>query len=61
MSNPFHKDLSGDELHVPGYIQSSDPGAVGSGKMWIDTSAGTGLWVIKIRNNSNTAWESISG
>jgi len=42
MATVGHKTLVGTELHVPGYLQSGDPGAVGTGKYWIDTSAGAG-------------------
>lgn len=56
-----HPELTGDFLHVPGYVQPTDPGAVGGGKLWIDTSAGSGNWQTKIRNVANTAWEAVSG
>jgi hypothetical protein len=56
-----HQDLDTTDLHKPGYVQSSDPGAVGAGKQWIDTSGGTGNWVSKIRNATNSGWESVSG
>lgn len=59
MADRQHNTATGDELHVPGYVQSSDPGAVGAGKLWIDTTLGSGKWAIKIRNASNTAWEVI--
>jgi hypothetical protein len=101
MSNQFHKNLSGQELHVPGYNQGSDPGsigasmywydstnavlkirnlsnggwdvvrgafvssvnpgAVGVGRMWIDTAFGTGGYILRIRNSANTSWETITG
>lgn len=57
MADVQHSALSGTNLHVPGYVQSSDPGAVGAGILWIDTSGGTGNWVTKIRNVTNTGWE----
>lgn len=56
-----HPELTGDFLHVPGYVQSSDPGAVGAGKLWVDTSAGPSNYVSKIRNPANTAWIAVSG
>jgi hypothetical protein len=55
-----HPDLTDAELHVPAYVQSSDPGAVGAGIGWIDTSLGTGAWVWKIRNAGDTDWEEIA-
>lgn len=41
------------------YIQSIDPGAVGVKSIWIDTSGGSGNWIIKVRNLTDTAWEII--
>ena len=55
-----HNTLIDADIHVTGYVQASDPGAIGSGKMWIDTSGGTGLWVTKSRNTANDGWESLS-
>ena len=52
-----HVDLTAPEVHVPGYVQASDPGAVGAGKLWIDTSEGTGKWGLKIRNLTDDGWE----
>jgi len=52
-----HVDLTAEEVHVPGYVQASDPGAVGAGKLWIDTSGGTGKWGLKIRNLADDGWE----
>ena len=60
MSNISHKTLVTTELHVPGYLQSGDPGAVGAGKYWLDTTLGTGLWVLKVRNAGDTGWEVVS-
>lgn len=52
-----HANLRGDELHVPGYRQSSDPGAIGAGMLWEDTDTGT----IYKRNLANTDWVPIGG
>lgn len=54
-----HKLITTTDLHVPGYLTSTDPGAVGTGKYWIDTTAGAGLWVLKVRNAANTGWETV--
>ena len=59
MADIQHNSLETTNLHVPGYAQPSDPGAVGAGKMWTDTSGGAGFWVTKMRNATNTAWEVI--
>ncbi|WP_119071466.1 phage tail protein [Aggregatilinea lenta] len=52
-----HQDLIGDQLHVPGYVQDADPGAVGPGKLWVDSSGGVGTYLLKIRNADDTGWE----
>lgn len=55
-----HRSLLDAELHKPGYVQSADPGAVGPGKLWVDCSAGPGNWVLKLRNDADTAWENLN-
>lgn len=59
MANVQHETLVTANLHPPGYVQGGDPGAVGAGKLWTDTSGGTGFWVTKMRNIANTGWEVI--
>lgn len=59
MANVQHESLVTANVHVPGFVQGSDPGAVGAGKLWTDTSGGTGFWVTKMRNITNTGWEVI--
>lgn len=54
-----HDTLNEGDAHEIGYRQSSDPGAVGAGISWIDTSGGTGAWVHKVRNATNTGWETV--
>lgn len=54
MANTLHKVLTTTDLHVPGYIQATDPGAVGAGILWVDTS--TTPYGLKIRNAGNSAW-----
>lgn len=50
-----HSAMAGDNLHQPfHYAQTSDPGAVGAGKWWFDTSTN----ILKYRNSTNTAWVS---
>lgn len=66
MANVTHSNLTGAiAIHPAAYIQSSDPGAVGAGKLWIDTSTGAGTVVspypIKKRNSGNSAWEYVGG
>ncbi len=56
----LHKDLTGDDLHVPGYVQDNDPGAQGYGKLWVDTNLGTLSYILKIRNATNTGWSPIA-
>jgi hypothetical protein len=57
MSDTYHKDLVDANLHKPGYVQSDDPGAVGAGILWIDTSES--VWIAKIRNAADDGWETI--
>lgn len=52
----LHKDLAGNKLHAPGFIQDSDPGAVGPGKLWIDTTAPSAP-LYKIRNDADDGWD----
>lgn len=59
MSNVTHGSLAGSDLHVPGYVDSVDPMAVGAGKLWIDTNSGTSKWAIKIRKSDNSGWEAV--
>lgn len=54
-----HYTLVDADLHKPGYVQANDPGPTGPGKLWIDTSLGPGLWVMKLRNNADSGWENL--
>lgn len=49
----WHDELVDASLHVPGYVQAGDPGAVGAGMLWYDTSINS----LKIRNATDTGWE----
>lgn len=65
-SNILHSNFSGaDAIHPSAYVQSIDPGAVGAGKHWVDTSSGAGTsaspYPLKKRNAGNTAWDVIGG
>lgn len=55
-----HPELTGELLHIPGYVQDADPGVVGPGMLWVDTSGGAGLYQVKIRNDADDGWEAIS-
>lgn len=59
MTSVVHPNLTGTALHVPGYKQSSDPGAVGAGVEWIDTS--TTPFTHKSRNTGNSGWDTVGG
>lgn len=39
-----------------GFMGSFDPGAIGAGRYWVDTSPGGGSFVLRQRNAANTAW-----
>lgn len=58
--NIEHKDITGDDaIHPIMYVGSSDPGAVGANKWWLDTTVGATLEkgaVLKQRDGSNTSW-----
>lgn len=40
------------------YFQNTDPGAVGAGKMWIDTSSGP-PFALSVRNITDTGWQDV--
>ena len=56
----IHKNLTGDEaIHEIMYVQSSDPGAVGANKFWLDTTGGATLHagaILKQRNGADSGW-----
>jgi hypothetical protein len=56
----WHDELTGsDAIHEIMYVQSSDPGAVGAFKFWLDTTGGATLTagaILKQRDSGNTAW-----
>jgi len=56
MTDILHRSHTDSELHVASWIQATDPGGIGAGKQWVDTSGGTGLWQLKTRNETNTGW-----
>lgn len=51
--------ITGDGFSIS--VQSNDPGAAGSGAVWIDTTNGTSNWRMFVRNSNNSAWELVSG
>lgn len=56
MADVVHNTLTGIELHEPyHYVQAADPGAVGAGKYWLDTTVATAP-VLKRRNGADAAW-----
>jgi hypothetical protein len=60
MPESAHSSLVTTNLHVPGYRQDSDPGAVGAGRYWVDSSGGTGAWILKVRNAADSGWEEVA-
>jgi hypothetical protein len=55
---PLHKNLLGAEaVHPFAIIASSDPGAIGAGKAWLDTS--TTPHTLKYRNAGDSGWETM--
>lgn len=54
----LHSDLTDVNLHVPGYFTGSDPGAVGAGRYWIDTTGGP-PYQLYVRDSLDAAWEAV--
>ncbi len=56
-----HRDLAGLDLHdVFRYVAAADPGAVGAGANWLDTSLSPVLtW--RRRNDANSGWLVVTG
>jgi len=42
---------------IKGFMGRDDPGAIGAGRYWVDSSPGSGRFVARRRNALNTAWE----
>lgn len=58
MATTAHASQAGLEVHNPfQYAQSSDPGAVGAGLYWLNTTPGS--LVVKRRNSTNTSWDTV--
>jgi len=54
----LHSSLTGTDLHEAfHYVQTSDPGAVGAGKYWLDTSSSP--YQLKRRNAGDSAWVTV--
>jgi hypothetical protein len=45
-------------IHPAAYVQSSDPGAVGAHKLWIDTT-GSAPYQLKKRNAGDSGWDNV--
>jgi len=56
MTNKNHSDAT--SIHLGAYVASSDPGAVGAKKLWIDTTSGP-PYQLKVRNAGNSAWGAV--
>ena len=55
-----HADLTGDNLHESfHYVSDTDPGAVGAGKYWLDTTSAP--FTLKRRNDTDDGWIEIGG
>lgn len=52
----LHQDLT--SIHLGAYVASSDPGAVGADKLWVDTSSGP-PYALKKRNGADSGWEDV--
>ena len=60
MANVNHKEITPSEAHAFAITSATDPGAIGAGRGWIDTSGG-GVGILKVRNSTNTGWDNMSG
>ena len=49
---PNHQDIR------PAYVQAADPGVVGAGVFWVDTSVGP-PFVLKVRDLTDTGWDTV--
>jgi hypothetical protein len=54
-----HQDLVAASAHVVGYVQAADPGAIGAGKVWVDTTDGILNYRMFVRNSGDTGWEAV--
>jgi hypothetical protein len=55
MPDTFHSQQTGaSAVHPSAFIQSTDPGAIGANKMWINTTTTASVW--NRRNSTNTGW-----
>lgn len=57
MSTVNHSAAAG--IHPGAYVQSSDPGAVGAGILWVNTT-GSAPYALSKRNTGNTGWDAVS-
>jgi hypothetical protein len=58
MADVDHNNLTGAAaVHPASYTQTSDPGAVGANKLWVDTTLASR--VLKQRNSANTTWVTV--
>jgi hypothetical protein len=46
-------------IHKGAYRTNVDPGAVGEGVLWVDTSGGAAPWPLKVRNAADDGWEEV--
>lgn len=54
----LHNSLSDGLYHGVGYVQSGDPGAVGAGRYWVDTTTGP-PYALKVRNSGDSGWDGV--
>src|SRR6516225_8964122 len=59
MPTTIHSNLvAPDAIHQAAFAQTSDPGAVGAHKFWVNTT-GTAPYTLRKRNAANTGWDVI--
>lgn len=52
----IHSELTGASLHIPGYVQAADPGAIGANMLWLENDKGDNNFQARIRNAGDTDW-----
>src|SRR5215831_17846899 len=59
MPTTIHSNLiQPDAIHQAAFVQTTDPGAVGANKFWVNTT-GSAPYTLRKRNAANTGWDVI--
>ena len=58
MTETYEDHADATTIHLGAYVDATDPGAVGAGKLWVDTSTGP-PYALKMRNTGDTGWDDV--